>query len=59
MIDLPLPPNHHASAVLFLAVLALWLFTRKNLTLETASFMILIGLAMLLVPMLGGGARRA
>ena len=38
MIDLPLPPNHHASAVLFLAVLALWLFTRKNLTLETASF---------------------
>jgi len=45
MFDLPLPPNHHASAVLILAVLALWLFTRKNLTLETASFMILISLA--------------
>ncbi len=45
MFDLPLPPNPHSVAVLALAVLALFLFTRKNLTLETASFIILISLA--------------
>lgn len=45
MFNLPLPPNPHAMAVLFLAVFALFLFTRKNLPLETASFIILISLA--------------
>ncbi|MDX2479322.1 MAG: SLC13 family permease [Desulfuromusa sp.] len=42
MISLPLPPNHHAIAVLTLAVFALILFTRKKLPLETSSFAILI-----------------
>lgn len=45
MISLPLPPNPHSIAVLALAVLALLLFTRKNLPLETSSFIILISLA--------------
>lgn len=45
MFNLPLPPNPHAVAVLALAVFALLLFTRKNLPLETASFIILISLA--------------
>ncbi len=45
MINLPLPPNPHSIAVLALAVGALWLFTRKNLALETSSFIILISLA--------------
>ena len=45
MLDIPFPPNPHASAVLFLAVFAMLLFTRKNLPLETASFIILISLA--------------
>ena len=40
-----LPPNPHAAAVLALAIFALLLFTRKNLPLETASFIILISLA--------------
>lgn len=40
-----LPPNPHAMAVLFLAVFAMLLFTRKNLPLETSSFIILISLA--------------
>lgn len=44
-LSLPLPPNHHATAVLLLAVLALLLFTRKNLPLESSSFIILISLA--------------
>ncbi|PLX71064.1 MAG: SLC13 family permease [Desulfuromonas sp.] len=45
MISLPTPPNPHAMAVLGLAVFAMLLFTRKNLPLETASFIILISLA--------------
>jgi len=43
--DLLLPPNPHAMAVLALAVFAMLLFTRKNLPLESASFIILISLA--------------
>ncbi len=46
MYSIPLPPNLHATAVLFLAVFAMLLFTRKNLPLETASFIILISLAL-------------
>lgn len=42
MINFPPPPNLHAIAVLFLAVFALILFTRKNLLLETSSFALLI-----------------
>ncbi len=45
MDSLMLPPNPHAAAVLALAIFALLLFTRKNLPLETASFIILISLA--------------
>jgi di/tricarboxylate transporter len=45
LINLPLPPSPHGIAVLGLAVSALWLFTRKNLPLETSSFIILISLA--------------
>ena len=45
MTSLPIPPNPHAMAVLVLAVFAMLLFTRKNLPLETASFIILISLA--------------
>ena len=45
MTSLPIPPNPHAMAVLVLAVFAMLLFTRKNLPLETASFIILIALA--------------
>ncbi|PLX80544.1 MAG: SLC13 family permease [Desulfuromonas sp.] len=44
MLSLPLPPNPHATAVLLLAVFAMYLFTRKNLPLETASFIVLISL---------------
>lgn len=45
MTGIPIPPNYHATAVLVLAVLAMLLFTRKNLPLETASFIILVSLA--------------
>ncbi len=45
MESLILPPHPHSMAVLALAVLAMLLFTRKNLPLETASFIILISLA--------------
>ena len=45
MTDIPLPPDSHAIAVLILAIFAMLLFTRKNLPLETASFIILISLA--------------
>ena len=45
MISLPTVPNPHAMAVLVLAIFAMLLFTRKNLPLETASFIILISLA--------------
>ena len=42
---LPPPPNAHALAVLFLTVLALILFTREKIPLESSSFLVLIGLA--------------
>ena len=43
--NFPPPPNAHALAVLFLTVVALILFTREKIPLETSSFMILIALA--------------
>ncbi len=43
--DLPAPPNVHAVAVILVTVLALFLFTRKKIPLESSSFMVLIGLA--------------
>ena len=43
--NLPAPPNVHALAVMFLTVLALILFTREKIPLESTSFMVLIGLA--------------
>ncbi len=43
--NLPPPPNAHALAVLILAVVALVLFTREKIPLETSSFLVLIGLA--------------
>ena len=42
---LPPPPNVHAVAVLILAVVALILFTREKIPLESSSFLVLIGLA--------------
>ena len=42
---LPPPPNAHALAVLILAVVALVLFTREKIPLESSSFLVLIGLA--------------
>ncbi|MBW1782484.1 MAG: SLC13 family permease [Deltaproteobacteria bacterium] len=42
---LPPPPNAHALAVLFLTVLALILFTREKIPLESSSFLVLIALA--------------
>ena len=42
---LPPPPNAHALAVLILAVVALALFTREKIPLESSSFLVLIGLA--------------
>ena len=42
---LPPPPNAHALAVLIVAVVALVLFTREKIPLETSSFLVLIGLA--------------
>lgn len=41
----PPPPNAHAVAVLILAVVALILFTREKIPLESSSFLVLIGLA--------------
>ena len=43
--DLLLPPNVHASAVLLLTLLALFLFTRETIPLESSSFLVLIVLA--------------
>jgi len=43
---LPLPPNAHALAVLLLTVLALILFTREKIPLESSSFLVLIVLAL-------------
>ena len=42
---LPPPPNVHALAVLILAVVALVLFTREKIPLESSSFLVLISLA--------------
>ncbi len=42
---LPPPPNAHALAVMLLTVLALILFTRDKIPLESSSFLVLIGLA--------------
>ena len=43
--NFPPPPNIHAVAVLFLSVLALILFTREKIQLESSSFLVLILLA--------------
>ncbi|MCG6879892.1 MAG: SLC13 family permease [Deltaproteobacteria bacterium] len=43
--SLPPPPDLHALAVLLLTVVALILFTRERIPLETSSFMVLIALA--------------
>jgi len=43
--NLPSPPNVHAVAVLALTVLALILFTREKIPLESSSFLVLISLA--------------
>jgi len=40
--NFPPPPNVHAVAVLFLSVLALILFTREKIQLESSSFLVLI-----------------
>ena len=45
MMSLPPPPDPHALAVLILTVVALILFTREKIPLETSSFMVLIALA--------------
>jgi Na+/H+ antiporter NhaD/arsenite permease-like protein len=42
--SLPSPPNAHALAVLALTVLALVLFTRERIPLESSSFLVLISL---------------
>ena len=42
---IPSPPNVHAIAVLILTVLALILFTREKIPLETSSLLVLVGLA--------------
>jgi len=44
-LTLPPPPNAHALAVLILTVVALVLFTREKIPLESSSFLVLIGLA--------------
>jgi di/tricarboxylate transporter len=44
-LSIPLPPNAHAVAVLAITVLALFLFTREKIPLESSSFLILIILA--------------
>jgi di/tricarboxylate transporter len=44
-LTLPPPPNAHALAVLIFAVVALILFTREKIPLESSSFLVLIGLA--------------
>ncbi len=41
---LPPPPDPHAIAVLLLIVVALYLFTRDNIPLETSSLLILVSL---------------
>jgi di/tricarboxylate transporter len=44
-LEFPLPPNAHAVAALAITVLALVLFTREKIPLESSSFLILIILA--------------
>jgi di/tricarboxylate transporter len=44
-LTLPPPPNAHALAVLIFTVVALILFTREKIPLESSSFLVLIGLA--------------
>lgn len=43
--SIPLPPNAHAVAVLAITVVALILFTREKIPLESSSFLVLISLA--------------
>jgi len=43
--DLLMPPNMHALAVLLLTLLALFFFTREKIPLESSSFLVLIVLA--------------
>jgi di/tricarboxylate transporter len=42
----PHPPNMHALAVMGMVVLALFLFTREKIPLESSSFFVLVGLAL-------------
>ncbi|MBC8440191.1 MAG: SLC13 family permease [Deltaproteobacteria bacterium] len=42
---IPSPPNGHAIAILILTVLALILFTRERIPLETSSLLVLVGIA--------------
>lgn len=44
MLGFPLLPNHHALAVLLMTALALFLFTRERLPLETSSLLVLMAL---------------
>ncbi len=44
-LPMPMPPNMHAGAVLALTVLALFLFTRDRIPLESSSLMVLLALA--------------
>ncbi|MBU1713266.1 MAG: SLC13 family permease [Proteobacteria bacterium] len=43
--SLPPPPNFHAMSVMFLTVIALILFTREKIPLESSSLMVLMSLA--------------
>ena len=45
---IPLPPNGHAAAVLLLTALALLLFTRERIPLETSSLAVLVVLLVIL-----------
>lgn len=44
---MPLPPNTHAIAVLLLILVALVLFSRRNIPLETTSLLVLVALVLL------------
>ena len=44
-IGIPIPPNAHAAAVLIITGLALFIFSRDRIPIETSSFVILIALA--------------
>ncbi len=43
--NLPLPPNGHALAVLVLTAIALFLFSREKIALESSSLLVLVALA--------------